>query len=446
MGLDEAGVEHLKLLQELARLKNASDNPELYTQVIQGVMLMDQNYDGEAFVKEYCTDKGVNVRPDGIWICGRLVKNQKVLFNKIYKEFQRAKERFKVKKSLSREDIALEFEEVLEDDWNARYKALQEYLQPEGDHETFDKILSQIVRALCGHAIKEDSKDWRLYKGFIAHWVWQVMQKLHYGPKSILGGGNESVLLLVSPTQKSGKSTTIRHLIKPFEGFVWRSDLGRLADNFSYANLGYNFIAWFDDLEKDSSINMGKFKKLVTDEEVHYRAIYTQTEMRVPKLATFVGTSNKSARELMPDATGLRRFHQIFVNNASVDTGRGIDLQSILDIDPRQLYVNVPMGNQTPLWDYITPTEMFEYEESIKPLHIVQLWAKEQGFEPVSAEEGYFQYTKELYDQFKVWALETGYNPKYISNRPSFGRKLSELGFRNGRKPEGRGYWIGEEK
>ena len=450
--MDTESKDHVRILamQAISKLRMKSHEPEvkeLLTQMLtmcgnSGSTLMC----GE-FVRRYNSVNGIDIRPDGIYKHDVLVKNQRAFFHTIYQDYKQYVEDNSLKSKFGREDIGLEFEAILEREWHAKQQNLKRTMAPLEDMREFDQMLRALVRAVLNQpGIDEDGVDFRRAMAFFAHYFWQVMQKLHNGPKAILNSGNESVLMLVSTKQKTGKSTTVRRLVAPFEkqGFVWRGSFARLEDQFSYNNMAYNYIAWFDDADRDKASNMGKFKQLITDDMVSYRAMYSQTEMKLPKIATFIGTSNKSARELIPDNTGLRRIHQIFVSNESVDTGRGIDLDAIAQMDFQRMYRLVPLTEVSPLFHYLSPSELGAYEESIRPRHSVELWLAERDYTLGAKGDGEVKAMTEMYSDFRAWASLNGYGKTYIPNSTSFGHKLEELGGHRGRTAQFRGFWISQ--
>lgn len=223
------------------------------------------------------------------------------------------------------------------------------------------------------------------------------------------------------------------------EGFVWKTTISRLEDNFSLHNLAYNYVAWFDDAVRDSISNMGRFKQIVTDDEVNFRAMYSQSEVKLPKTATFIGTSNLHARELMSDTTGIRRLHEIRVNNGSISAGKAINLKDLETFDYLSLYKTCPLGERSPLFYYITEEELSRYEEDQRPKHCVELWILDSKISPEGED---IVSSKELYDNFKIWARDNGYGSKFIPTNQSFSMKLSEVGFKKGRIGNKRGFYM----
>ena len=446
--------ERVKAMQLLAKLRSeATSDPSLtafYATLMQAVWQSGTEMSSQQFVLDYCKTHNIEVRPNGIYAGGDLIRNHKPFFYRMHEVWRDLSASNNLKGSrITRDTIALEFEAILEEAWDKKRKDLRKSLLPIEDKKLFHSLLLQFTKAVVGkHYPDESSVDFRRAMAFIGHFLWQLQMKLHHGPNSVLRQGNESMLLLISRQQKTGKSTTVRRLLEPFNnmGFVWKTDFNRLEDQFSLQNLAYNYIAWFDDAGRASPKNMAKFKQIVTDDEVNFRAMYTQTEMRMPKLSTLIGTSNKAARELINDTTGLRRIHQIFVNPDSVDTGGGIDLDTLDSFDHTSLIRSTPLGPQaSPLFDYITPKELREYEESTRPKHIIELWLNNNGYIPGGAEDS-LKKTTDMYKHLCAWAADNGYGKKFTPTSESFRQKLLEMGFIAGRSKKVRGFYIlGEE-
>lgn len=398
------------------------------------------------YVKAYIRQNKIEVRPNGIFKNGNLVRNHRAMFYKLHQAFKQYRQAHKLRESFSREEVGLEFEAILEDQWDIKQRRLRERLTPyeNATFDDFDEQLTELTTALTGHICAPTSMEFTRNKAFIAHFVWQVMTKIHYGPKAVLKSGNESMLLLVSHKQKTGKSTTVRFMLDVFDepGFVWKANFDRLEDRFSYGNLAYNYVVWFDDADTTNKTNSGRFKQLVTDDEVSFRAMYTQTEMQLPKLATIIGTSNKTAQELINDVTGLRRFHQIMVNNESVDTGKGIDLDFISKFNFEHFYRSLPLNENTPLFLYLQPGDLQTYEEEMRPRHVTEMWLDEMGYVPGVEDQDKFIETRTLFESLQVYTSQAGYSKQYTPTQNSLSRTLKKFNYPYQRTGRRRGFWV----
>ena len=448
---DELERERLKVIQSISSLKMEAKNetgvPGFYDTLLQSAMNAGRDLNCEEFVKGYAEVNKVTVEPNGIYQRGDLVRNHKAFFYRMHETWRQYAGIHKLKSGMvSRETIALEFEAVLEKQWDEKKQQLRKTFEPINDRKEFDSMLTSFTKAVCGKLHPDEtSVDFRRSKAFIGHFLWQLQMKLHHGPQAVLRQGNEAMLLFISKTQKTGKSTTVRRLLETINdmGFVWKTHFDRLEDQFSLMNLAYNYVAWFDDAGRSSVKNMARFKQIVTDDEVNFRAMYTQSEMRMPKMSVLIGTSNKPARELLNDTTGLRRIHQIFVNPDSVDTGGGIDLDYLDTFDHERLIRLVPMGQKSsPLLDFITPSELSSYEDEIRPRHIIELWMNDMGYSAGVKGNGCLMPSGDLYQSMLDWGNSNGYRQPYIPNAESFRNKLIEHGCEAGRNGKFRGFYM----
>ena len=448
---DELEKERLKVIQSLSTLKVSSEDGTgiqgFYDTLLQSAMNAGRDLNCEEFVKGYAEVNKVKVEPNGIFMRGDLVRNHKAFFYRMHETWRQYARIHGLKPgSVSRETIALEFEAVLEKQWDQKKQELRKTFAPIDDPAEFDRMLTQFTTAVCGKIYPDaDSVDFRRSKAFIGHFLWQLQMKLHHGPQAVIRQGNEAMLLFISKTQKTGKSTTVRRLLETINdmGFVWKTHFDRLEDQFSLMNLAYNYVAWFDDAGRSSVKNMARFKQIVTDDEVNFRAMYTQSEMRMPKMSVLIGTSNKPARELLNDTTGLRRIHQVFVNANSVDTGGGIDLDYLDTFDHRRLIRLVPMGEKrSPIFSCITPQELSQYEDEIRPRHVVELWLNDMKYSAGTKGNGQLMPGGDLYQSMIEWGNSNGYRQPYVPNAESFRNKLLELGCEPGRNGKFRGFYV----
>ena len=401
------------------------------------------------FVKGYIKQKKLRVTSLGIYQDMDLVQSHRALFYEIHEAWKVYKASHKLKTNFSREEVGLEFESIADRKTKEGREDLREYMDPIDNPELFDQLLTRLCWAICGQLVPDkDSVEFRRAKAFVGHFIWSVQMKLHKGVENTLLQGNQAMLMFVSTNQKTGKSTATRLLLEPIgkKGFVWKADFVRLEDQFSIQNLAFNYVAVFDDAARSNIKSMSKFKQVVTEDEIHFRGMYSATEHRFPKIATLIATSNKTARELVNDTTGLRRFHQVLTNNESVDTGRGIDLNTICKMDMRTLWRTVPLDETSPLFKYLTPEELNVYESESRPRSTVESWLRDMQYSPGTREGGAeLKPAKPLYESYKEWGKEAGIGPNHLCTRDNFITKLKELGAEAGRTSAFRGVYIYED-
>lgn len=434
------------IVKKLDDPKLEIEDRQFYHLVLNFATGLDSEPGCHEFVDDYVNKHKIEVRPDGIYRRGDLVRNHKVLMYEIHQFWKKFKKAHGLKSQITREDIGLEFESISERQWDAKRLCLRDHLCSTPDMTKFKKKVMQLASYWCGALYQDvESVDFRLVCAFIGHFVWQVMTKLHLGPQEVLKTGHESMLLLYSSQQKTGKSTSVRYLISPFAeyGYVWNTDFARLGDDFSLHNLAYNYIACFDDAGRANMRDMARFKRIVTDPEISFRAMYTQTEIVMPKNATLIGTSNKRIRELMHDTSGLRRFHEVHVNTGKAYHHDGINLDEVVKFDYCELYRCCPIGsNYNILFEFVSEQELDEYEDAIRPRHVVELWLNERGYQNQGAGTGEIIPVMELYDNFVAYCSENGYSGSFVPTSESFRSKLTDMGFQTGRSAKQRGLRI----
>lgn len=391
------------------------------------------------FVKQYIENERLKI--DGTLIFnsqGDPILDPGALFYKIYETYKQFCDIEGIKhKKFTERNIASEFSLIAELQWGEKKETIRKVLCLTSDKALYFKKLKELCRLLCGNMYSDDSIEFRRSQAFIAHWMWQVLTKVFYGPAIAHKFGHESMLILYSPEQKTGKSTFSKWFLKPFldTSFVWKADFSRLEDKFSTNNMGLNYIAFFDEMARASAANMCKVKQLITEEEVHFRGMFTQNEMKLPKTTTFFGTTNVSVRSLFNDTSGLRRFHEIQVQGKAFGK---INLSALETWDFTEFFRIFPLNpDKSPIFDIITEEELDEYEETMRPKHVVELWLEDQNINIQVADQEKDD-TKlisyiDIYNRFQSWALKHGFKHPYIPNSESFNKKMEELGAHKGR-------------
>ena len=141
---------------------------------------------------------------------------------------------------------------------------------------------------------------------------------------------NSVAPLLVSPTQGLGKSTFCRMLLpKELRDYFTESfDLTNVssAEN-KLASYGLINLDEFDRLPDG---RMPQLKNLMQMEDLRVRRAYRRTAEALPRIASFIGTSNR--RDLLTDLSGSRRFICVEVEHA---------IDCTTPVDHTQLYAQL---------------------------------------------------------------------------------------------------------
>lgn len=124
---------------------------------------------------------------------------------------------------------------------------------------------------------------------------------------------NNVMPLLVSDRQGLGKSTFCRRLL-PEELRAYYTDTYDLSGKSNMVSRLISFgLVNLDEFDQIPASRMAKLKNILQSEDQHYRRPYSRSEEYLPRIASFIGTSNR--HDLLTDLTGSRRFLCVEVTN-----------------------------------------------------------------------------------------------------------------------------------
>ena len=241
---------------------------------------------------------------------------------------------------------------------------------------------------------------------------------------------NSVAPLLVSTAQGLGKSTFCRLLLPP-----------QLRDYFSEsfdltnATAAENKLASYglinlDEFDRLPASRMPQLKNLMQMEALRVRRAYRRTAEALPRIASFIGTSNR--RDLLTDLSGSRRF-------ICVEVEHPIDCNTPIDYE--QLYAQLlhELENGERCW--FSKEEENEIQQANRPFYRVT-----PAEELVSscfrfAEPG--EQGARLMSAAEIYATVKKKNPAALKDCSctSFARLLAQLGRRVHTK-YGNGYWV----
>ena len=241
---------------------------------------------------------------------------------------------------------------------------------------------------------------------------------------------NSVAPLLVSTAQGLGKSTFCRLLLPPQlrDYFTESFDLtnATAAEN-KLASYG---LINLDEFDRLPSSRMPQLKNLMQMEALRVRRAYRRTAEPLPRIASFIGTSNR--RDLLTDLSGSRRF-------ICVEVERPIDCNTPIDYE--QLYAQLlhELENGERCW--FSKEEEAEIQQANRPFYRVT-----PAEELVSscfrfAEPG--EQGARLMSAAEIYATVKKKNPAALKDCSctSFARLLAQLGRRVHTK-YGNGYWV----
>ena len=167
--------------------------------------------------------------------------------------------------------------------------------------------------------------------------------------------GNSLVPLLVSEEQGLGKSTFCRLLLPPALRGYYTDMVELTAKGKIGQRLVQNGLINLDEFDRIPANRMPYLKNLIQVKEVSLNRAYTSYFSNLPRIASFIGTSNRM--DLLTDPTGSRRFICILID-------RMIDNSPI---DHDQLYAELKWFVDAGEHPYLTHHEEEELQRHNRP-------------------------------------------------------------------------------
>ena len=118
---------------------------------------------------------------------------------------------------------------------------------------------------------------------------------------------NHLAPVLISEQQGLGKSTFCRSLLPPALRAYYTDKFDLTSDSHAERQLGCMALVNMDEFDRYSERQMGVLKNLMQMTELSMRRPHGRSLMVVPRVASFIGTSNFD--ELLTDPSGSRRFY-----------------------------------------------------------------------------------------------------------------------------------------
>jgi hypothetical protein len=306
-------------------------------------------------------------------------------FTDIWLEYRVDKAKLKPKMKFSIAELKMVYEKVLSDREKSRLKELGLSLSVTTPSL---HLLEQWVLALTGE-IKEANVL------AMAHWLWMVKRNALDLPVVY------HLFLILKGRQLSGKTTAIERLTAPLKTAKLDMDAGEVGDPNTFSDMSNYLIVFLDELVSLSKVDSTKLKKQVTSEMNSFRPFYTQKRVQVKNRTSYIGTSNKSIKQIFYDSTGMRRFFQI-------DCQPRVDREIINSIDYVQLWKGIDETLETGYcnnsnWDKISAIQSTYVNKE----------DYEDFFEEFKIKPGNGTYKsinlKTLYLTYSEWSRTSGY-------------------------------------
>lgn len=261
-----------------------------------------------------------------------------------------------------------------------------------------DDALRRFARAVTG---REDAVD----AAVIAHFVWQAKRKLYALPVT-----NHLMPVFVGK-QNGGKSTAIRKLLAPVQALTDApGDMKLLEDERQSFRLAKHLILFFDEMGKASKTDVDALKNRITAETASWRVLCTNTTARGLQLATFIGASNTSVRELVHDTTGMRRFYEVPCQDH-------LDWEVLNSLNYEALWEGVDHEGPAPVLEH--QEELIGRQELLRTPDTV-----EEFVEHCTTASNDWTSAQAVYDDYARWMSKQKRQP--LSQR-KFGERLKSL-------------------
>lgn len=324
-------------------------------------------------------------------------------FTDIWLEYRIDKARLKPKQKYSIIELKMVYEKVVHAMERAKLLALGTGLAV---GEPTLKPLQQWILALTGEEKEENVLA-------MAHWLWMVKRNSMDMPVVY------HLFLILKGRQLSGKTTAIERLTAPLRSAKLDMDANEVGDPNTFADMANYLIVFLDELVSLSKVDSTRLKKQVTSDMNSYRPFYSQKRVQVKNRTSYIGTSNKSIKQIFYDSTGMRRFFQI---NCQHHVNREI----INSIDYVQLWKGI---------DENLPTGYCNNENWEKISAIQNTYVNKEDYEDYCAEFKILpgkELYKELplgllYQDYSFWSRSNGY--RYQQSKAQFRTSLELMDF-----------------
>lgn len=234
---------------------------------------------------------------------------------------------------------------------------------------------------------------------------------------------NKHALILVGPTQSTGKTTFIRFLCpKILESYL--SETITFNDKDNLIGLSENFIINMDELASLSKIEINSLKSYFSKDRIKVRHPYERRPTTTPRRVNFFGSTNKS--EFLADETGTVRwlcFEIEYIDFKNPDKGNYTEKISI-DSVWSQAYTLLKDGFKHELTpDEIVTNEIRNrlYQHTTTEIELIQKYFQIG----TSKDHTHYFTADEIGDELKLCSQFGDYKKNLIS----IGKALSFLGF-----------------
>lgn len=324
-------------------------------------------------------------------------------FTEIWLEYRVDRARLKPKMKYTIQEMKMVYDKIMVQREKAKLKDLGAALTV--SVPTLEPLKKWIL-ALTGE-IKEENVL------AMAHWLWMVKRNSLDLPVVY------HLFLILKGRQLSGKTTAIERLAAPLKAAKLDMDANEVGDPNTFADMANYLIVFLDELVSLSKVDSTRLKKQVTSEMNSYRPFYSQKRVQVKNKTSYIGTSNKSIKQIFYDSTGMRRFFQINCQSQ-------VDRDLINSIDYVQLWKGI---------DETLETGYCNSENWDKISAIQNTYVNKEDYEDYCAEfkitpgNGNYKAVSLalLYQDYAGWSRSNGY--RYQQSKAQFRTSIELMDF-----------------
>jgi len=264
-----------------------------------------------------------------------------------------------------------------------------------------DEPLRQFLTATTGEVRELDLAA-------LKQWTWLVKRKLFGLPVE------HHLMIVLKGKQGGGKTRAIKTLAGPFVPFSnFSKDLDVMADQREHHLFTENFILSFEELAKADRLEVASLKRLITDDTISYRPLYSNSTYVAPNVSTLIGSSNYDLADLIVDMSGSRRFFQI-------NCLEKMDWTLLNSIDSVALWKSVNEHQASaPIVPHLAEVRALQ-EKEFTWKHPVIEWAEQH----LSVSNTATTAVSSLFEDFKQWQQTNNHFP--VTNT-KFSKILAEM-------------------
>lgn len=209
------------------------------------------------------------------------------------------------------------------------------------------------VRAATGHDNPHDIS-------VMQHFIWQVKRKLNGLPV------DHHLMPVLYGKTGGGKSVAIHKMLQPISGVSICRDMTVFSDSFGKRQFARNYIMFFDELAKSTSVDINALKNIITSPVIEWRVMRSEGVFSSSQNCTFIACSNDPVAERIVDPTSARRFWQ-------VNCADRLDWELINSIDYTELWRSVDEFAECPLMPHLSEIQAIQHRE-LRAKDLIEQW------------------------------------------------------------------------